>query len=657
MNCSKCGADLFDGAKFCAVCGARAEQEEPMATDVSAAAPIASVIPESSPVISAIPEAAPVTSVIPEAAPVTSVIPEPAPVLPMESISTPVDIPQAEPVAVAPSEFVVGAAPVTESVDVAAPATAEATPKKDKTKKSGKKLLIAILAGLALIVIGVAIFFGAQALSGLFGGSSQIKPYLIVSAQDESYVYSGANDPAKIDGSSDWQTTSFDGKTIGFAMETDDDGFFELVVFNGKDTMTVEDEVYDFKISDNGSKVIYLADVDTDDATGTLYSYDVSSQKSEEIADGVTTQVGIALSPDGKSIGYSADVKTDDFGYTESFMGYVVKDGGEAVELGENMSPVVISDKATYIYYLEIDLEDSDTTLFVSKNDNEVKLDKLEDDNTFYFNKDYSELLYVNDGSTYRSIGGADAEKVSSDAITSILLPRQTNASYEYDSSYVMRLDVASLKDRAVTINSDGDTVVGYMNASYEVSEIESLDSDYYYYSIQVSKDDKSLCFLNDKGDLLIYSNYRDLKAEPVKIAADEDIIDVYAVSDFKTIYVIDEEGTLYAVYNSQQPVEVAEDVDSLTFSFDEARVFFTSDADTKEDYITVGTLNVMDNKSGAKPEELEEDVYWMQSSAFGVVYYVFEEVDEETYETICEAFYSRDGKTFESVTDEATLW
>lgn len=110
-------------------------------------------------------------------------------------------------------------------------------------------------------------------------------------------------------------------------------------------------------------------------------------------------------------------------------------------------------------------------------------------------------------------------------------------------------------------------------------------------------------------------------------------------------------------MYNSQEPVEVAEDVDSLTFSFDEARVFFTSDADTKEDYITVGTLNVMDNKSGAKPEELEEDVYWVEASAFGVVYYVFEEVDEETYETICEAFYSRDGKTFESVTDEATLW
>jgi len=665
MNCSKCGADLFDGAKFCAVCGARTEQEEPSVSVESAVAATDFVMTEATPVASVIPETTPVLSSIPEAAPVSSVIPEATPFIMPESSPAASAIPETAPFVAASfatdstssSDLAPEVSPVTDSVTSASDPAAGSVAKKDKPKKSGKKLLIAILAGLALIVIGVAVFFAVQALSGLFGGSSQVKPYLIISAQDEALVFSGASEPAKIEGTADWETTSFDGKTVGFAMDTDDDGFFTFVLFNGKDTMTVEEEVYDFKISDNGSKVIYLADVDTDDYTAKLFSYDVASQTSEEIADGVSTLVGIALSPDGKSIGYAADVETDDYGSIESFMGYVIKNGGEAEELGENKSPVVLSDKADYIYYVEIDLEDSDTTFYVSKNGNEVKLDKLEDDSTFYFNKDFTELIYVNDGATYKSIGGADAEKISSDALTSILLPRQTNASYTYDSSFVQRIDVASLKDRAVTLNADGDAVIAYMNASYECSEIESLDSDYYNYSIQVSKDDKSLCFMNDKGDLLIYSNYRDLNAEPAKIAADEDIVDVYAVSDFKTIYVIDAEGTLFAVYNSGDPVEVAEDVDSLTLSFDESRVFFTADSDLKEDYITVGTLNVMDNKSGAEPEELEEEVYWVQSSAFGVVYYVFDEIDEETYNTICEAFYSRDGKTFESVTDEAIIW
>lgn len=615
MFCSYCGNNLNQNVRFCSYCGKETSPLLEATTTIADTIPMSSVIPNATLIQSS--EANPITGVMPVADPVKG-----------DSNSA-----------------------IAVSTKVA------------KQKKSSKKLLISILAVLVLIVLGVAVFFGAQALSGLFDGSSQNNRFMIIPSMDETLIYNGVSEPVKIKGESSGEIYSFDGKTVGFAMDVDFDsyGLFNLVVYNGKETMVIEDEVRSFKICDDGSRIIYLTDTDTD-GRGTLNSYDVTSKKSEEIADGVSTMVSFVISPDGETIGYWGDVEIDDVGGVESFMGYIIKNGGVAEELGENMSLVAVSDNANYMYCVEIDPDDWAATLYVSKNGNEVLLDKLDEGSYLHFNKDYSEILFSNDGSTYSSIGGADKVKISSEKFNNTILQSYQKTRFDiyfYCNGQTevasVRHDVASFNDHIVLLHNEGEYVVGFFNDSYEFTKIISTNSDYNpIYEIQVSKDDKSLCFRNEMGDLLIYSNYRDTKAEPVKITTDEDIVEVYTDSDFSTIFLVDAENTLYAVYNSGDPVEIAKDVESLKFSFDESRAYFIAGTDTKEDGNIVGTLKVIDNKSGAKPEEIEDDVYTVQTSAFGDVYYVFDKINKDPYGVICEAFYSRDGKSFESVTDEA---
>lgn len=137
-----------------------------------------------------------------------------------------------------------------------------------KQKKPEKKLQVAFFAALALLVLGVAIFFGAQALSSLIGESSQSGPYMVVVTEGEALVYNGDSDPVRIEGDSYDEFVSLDGKTVGFAMNMVDTRHYSLVVYDGKEILEVDEDVCFFRISDNGSKVIYLADEDTEDFYG-----------------------------------------------------------------------------------------------------------------------------------------------------------------------------------------------------------------------------------------------------------------------------------------------------------------------------------------------------------------------------------------------------
>lgn len=488
------------------------------------------------------------------------------------------------------------------------------------------------------------------------GDLPQGQPYLAFSYLGGILIYSGASEPVKLEGVCFIKESSFDGTTMGIAMDQGDDRLFSLFVYDGKDLLEASGEVLSFKICDDGSTVIYLADVDWDDNTGTLYSYDVASGTSEKVAVDVSTEYEYVISPDGKSIGYSADVIENDHDYIVSFAGYVVKDGADAEKLGENIVFVSISDKAGYMHYTVNDIDNLEETLYVSKNGNASIITKLEWDNFLFFNKDYSELLYASDGATYLSVCGAEAKKISSDEINSIQVPYKTNNEYLPDP-IGMRIDVSSFKNSFVTMVSDESTTFCYLNSSYELSEIESFGDRYYECSIQISWDKKSLCYVDANGDLLIYSNYPDQKSEPVKISVDEDIATVHASSDFETIYFFDVEGILYAIYSSGDPVEITSCAyDSLIFSDDDSCVYFFTDSEIKDGFVVI-TLNVIDNQAGAEPTKLAEDVLNFRPSCFGDVYFVMEDLEEGDYNAKGEAFYSRDGKLFESVAHDAHPW
>lgn len=489
------------------------------------------------------------------------------------------------------------------------------------------------------------------------GDSSQGQPYLAFSYLGGVLIYSGDSEPVKLQGVCFMKESSFDGTTMGIAMDQGDDRLFSLFVYDGKVLLEGATEVLSFKICDDGSKVVYLSDVDWDDKTGTLFSYDVASGTSEKVADEVSTKYEYVISPDGKSIGYSADAIKNDHDYIISFTGYVVKDGADAEKLGDNIVFISISDKAGYMYYTVNDIENLEKTLYVSKNGNASIITKLEWDSFLFFNKDYSELLCAGDGATYLSIGEAEVKKISSYQIYSIEFPYKTNNVLFPTDPICRRIDVTSFKDNFVTMISDESTMICYLNSSYELSEIESFGDTYHECGIQVSRDNKSLCYVDANGDLLIYSNYTDQKSEPVKISVDKDIATVYASSDFETIYFFDVEGILYVIYGSGDPVEISSSVYfTLFFSDDESCMYYFSDSGIKDGSIVL-TLNMIENQAGAAPTKLAEDVLNIRISCIGVVYFVMEDLEDGDYITRGEAFYSRDGKIFESVAHEAHPW
>lgn len=227
--CPNCGSMVRDGAAFCAKCGTKLSDSNPVIAPAAApveAAPVVEPAPEAAPVVEAVPaapvaEPAPVEPVIPAAvAPVAEPAPEAAPAIQPAPVAEPVveaapaapvaeaapaapevpaavapvaaSVPEATPVdQPAPAPAPAPAAEPASAVPVAAPAAAPVTapapmpfeapsgPVPDPAaiaapeapKKKGKGALIAILAACGVVLIAL-IGVGAFILySNVFGGT------------------------------------------------------------------------------------------------------------------------------------------------------------------------------------------------------------------------------------------------------------------------------------------------------------------------------------------------------------------------------------------------------------------------------------------------------------------------------------------------------
>lgn len=588
MNCLKCGAELPDDSKFCAVCG----------TPVSAA-----------------------------------------------------------PVNPAADQPFVTAQPASESSQTAPEA-------KSEKKKSIKKLLLtAVLALLAVAVLGTAVFFAYKALSSLTGqhsGFEKQSTLLLVSGQDEVQILGDNASPIKIDGEIGTYSYSMDGKSLALTVDADDEGLSSLKYCDGTKSYDVADDVYTFFISPACSRIAYLTDFDFDTYTGTLFIYDTASKKSEEITDDAAS--GGSFSPDGKSYSYISDIETDDYGTMTEFTGYVSIDGGKPEKLDTNMCAAAISDGGRYIYYVEADPDTQEDTLYVRSGKTDTKLGSLDSYSAVYLNRDCTEVLFGKGGSTYISVKGADKEKVSGMDMATMVSPDSIQYSYSYVSNtYALTLGVKSFAGQLYAFTEDDSgTTLSYVGKDYETTDIDELDDSYYMYDMFLSRDGKALYYLNDSGKILYYKNYRDFDTDPEKFDAGSDVYGFTVMPDQSAVYFVDDEETLWVKRGNADPEEVADSVDYGTIyaAPDGKGLYFLSDVETDEEsYTDIGTLHYVADKKDAEPEEIAEDVSNIEVSDYGIVYYVYDHVDEDTYNNIGEAFFSKDGKTFESIMDDAVIY
>ena len=532
-------------------------------------------------------------------------------------------------------------------------------------KMSGKKpILIAVIAAAALVILAVGTFFVYNTFFKSDSAGSSDKPsyLLVVKGEDEVQIYAGDKKPITIDGLKDRGVYTMDGKKIAVTVDVDEEGLADLWYCDGKKAVDVASGVYNFDFSASGSKIAYLTDYDMESGVGSLYLYDVQTKKSKEIADEAASD--FVMSPDGKSIAYTADISMDDYGYMESYTGYLSINGAKAEALGENQCVFAIANDGKYVYYVETDAASPDTgDLYIRQGKTDDKIGSADLYSAFYLNKDCSELLFVKSGSTYLCADGKDKEKISgmelSNMVASDALQYYSNNS---DTVYAAILGVSSFTGHLYAFSDEDNagTTLTYLKKDLSSDDIDELNDYYYMYNVTLHQNDKDLYYINDTGKILHYKDYRDLETDPAKIEADEDIIYFIVMPDQSAVYYVDAEQTLWVQRGKGDPEEIASDVDtySLSVTKDEKGIYYICDfkaADEAYDaYAGGGTLNYIKNEAKAKSVEIAEDVYSVEVYDYGTVYYVYDATDEATGSYVGEAFLSQNDKDFTSIMDTA---
>ena len=689
MYCPNCGAGLPDDSRFCAECGTpvgnlaqtavspavsdnagtqdesipASEAEQPAAapaeTEQPAAAPAETEQPKS--VYESVVGNMALGAVTPiSGQPVTENVPQANSVIPVQTAD---GMSEAAPqiLSIAP-EYPVQ--PVYSVPDQTVPVSAAApeAPAQPAPKKSGKKILLIAGIALVLVILGVTAFFVIRNFlpTASNGGFSYAKRPLMITSEEEVQIYNGSAKPVTIDGGYESSQYSMDETKCVLSVDADEDGNGTLFYYDGKKAVELSDDVYGYNISANGNVVGYITDYDRDESSGTLNIYDAATGKSKEAAEDVL--YGILLSPDGKSYAYNSDIEMDEYGSIESMTAYVSVNGKEAEPLDSDMQVVGLSNSANYLYYVEMDdYSDPEGKLYVRHGKSDTKIGTADMDENFIFNQDLSEVLYTNNESTYYSKAGGDKEEIADLPVSYMLVPENTQITYLYNICYCYLFNVKSLTAQMYYFY-DYDTsemMIGYLNGKCEFSEIDSA-SYYDTFQTQIAANGKGLYYLDDSGKIKYYKNVSDSDSKPVKIDGDDDIISFIVSSDQKTVYFVDNDETLWVKHGSSDPVDVADDVMSysLQWAADGKGVYFISDYSVDDEtYVNSGTLCYLSNAKDAKVTEIEEDVSSVEVSDFGVAYYVFDEMSDSSYYQLGEAFYSRDGKKFESVMDDALFW
>ncbi|MEI8199996.1 MAG: zinc ribbon domain-containing protein [Eubacteriales bacterium] len=613
MNCKNCGELLTEDSKFCAACGT----------------PVPGV-----PVIT---PSAEQPVIVPAAA---------QPVITTAAAQT-----IETPVSPRPSEL-----------NGTAQTTAAPVPAVQKKKSKGKPILIAVIAVAALAVIAVGIILAMNAFSGSGTGSSkeQMKPLLLIAGEDEVQIYGGEKKPVTIDGRNDTYRYSIDGKKVALTVDVDDKGLGQLWYCDGQKSYDVSKDVYNFNFSASGNKIAYLTDYDSESGVGNLNVYDIQTNKSKLIIEDALSSY--ALSSDGKSVSYAADVSTDDYGTVDGFTGYLIINGGKASELGKDQLAFALADGGSYVYYVEADFADTESgDLYIRHGKTDDKVGKVNLYSGFFFNRDRSEVMFTKSGSTYVCIDGGDKKKISS-LSGSIYTPEMgqyywNNFLYSYEETF----NVSTMADQLLALHDtdNGGTTLSYLKKDFTTEDIDELNAD--YVTLTVSPDGKGLYYINDSGKIMYYKNYRDLKTDPQKIDADADITSFMVMPDQSAVYFLDADQTLWVQRGKSDPEEIASDVKlySLMPSQDGKGMYFISDfeyASDADQYAGGGVLNYIKNAAKAKPDEIADNVFNVRVSEFGVAYFVYDSMSDNGYDYIGEAFFSQDGKDFKSVIDNAVL-
>lgn len=419
-----------------------------------------------------------------------------------------------------------------------------------------------------------------------------------------------------------------------------------LYYLTDKANILVDDNVYQFVLSDSGRGIAYLRDFDREAGTGDLYLYNGKERK--PVATGVHHD-SVQISPDGKSVAYAVREGAD----SPAFTGYIAINGKKPAPLGRRR-PLAVSNGGKYVYALQADsLAGGTFDLYLKRGRKETLLRAglHAADFRLILNEDYSEAIINGGGRSYLTVKGAEPEPIGRYPLRAVVadnrIPGRTT---NYGAVTVYKRN--SLRNTAY-FNGSNDIV--YLPGSGESTVIQRsshmahpvdvhlyVDGFGFNWTAYVDEAQTALLYIDEHRRL--FRKSLDDPMAPAKLLADNAHCFV-ASPDLRHIYFMDDGHALYYIGGRGKPKQLAADVDrmKLVTSPDGETVYFLDDYRENG-----GTLYA--SSKGRKPRQITEDVHDMFSTPLGVGYARHDAGDRDG-----QAFalhFSRDGKTFPQIGD-----
>ena len=429
---------------------------------------------------------------------------------------------------------------------------------------------------LMFAVPAVIVVVAAIVIISLLGGSgSAMRKNHIAFFSDSGETIVSGNNNAKftLDGGLESFQISLDGSKAVALTDYDFRTGGTLWFVTASGGTHIADDVFAYQLADSGNGVAYFTDHDARNELAALYLYDTSNNRATLLTDaayydGYGYMPGVAISPNGKSVGYIADYDARNF----EFAGYIRIDGKAAEKLGDEMFAVAISDGGRHLYFCKLDVRTREASLHVRSGRNENRLVPDVGNVTIMLNRDYSEIIYsVHDGDhrTFISRNGSERERISGAAISSILVPRGAQVRTHYnDFSNITVYGMSSLSN-FTAITDEG---IAYYNNRLEANRI-AASSDYSS-GAEISGNGKTLYYINNSMRL---SSIDPTVPGAERREIDRDVVSFTSAGDGRSVYYVNDENELLYVSGSGAPVRIADDVahSGLSISHSGNRLFF----------------------------------------------------------------------------------
>ena len=337
----------------------------------------------------------------------------------------------------------------------------------EKLPKKYVTIGIIVLAIVSILVFAISSFSNSKS-SKTFG----IKSNPISILNQNGFVY-GLNDGKitdKVEIDLDYSNCSLD---CGIIVFFDDD--YNLYFYNGNTIDKIDEDVYDFSISQDGKKIAYSLD-------NGLYVFDTKDKKSKQIFEGYIDS--FKISPNGEYLAFLSE--TDMYIYDGT--------NTKIVDITDVLTIVAINNKQE-VFYTDID----DSLYIVNQNEETTQIDSYVA--SVRFNRDMTEcIVFSNDGGqAYKDgkvlhINGFDVE----DNIDEIICPTASNlVIYQDYGIEIYQHDIDSFSNKYyLTYNKS----LIKIDSSFHVKEViyEGVDE------FCTSLNGNTIYFLAD-GSLYIY--------------------------------------------------------------------------------------------------------------------------------------------------------